>query len=193
MTKKTLKIDISVHGKLHKLLIRYKAKTYSDLIDSFCDYFEVSNIKPSDFDVSQKSPNVLFTDGISRIISFIRKSESTYLKDILKYNEKIVVQSNQILEKLSEFDTLETPLIEQPDDFSTPNFEQEFNPVVTEKNNNNLEIELEKLSFKHDHQTKFINEFFTKFSKSKFGNTYTISSEDLNHYKNEFSKLRHDN
>lgn len=189
--KRTMKIDEDVAVRLASFKKKYKSANYSDLLESFCDFFEITRLEPTDFDNSRKPPSVVITERTNRIISFIKKGEDKYLKEILNYVEKIYLTTHQNNTFIADEIKDETP---KKSVSATPKEPHNLEEIIKERTkslqleNAKIRSENEDVMYKMNHQKKMIKEFMTKVTPGKFG-AYQIPKEVFVHYKEEFDKL----
>lgn len=188
---RTMKIDEEVATRLAVLKRKFKRSTYSDLLESFCDFFEETRLKPTDLDSARRPPSLVITERTNRIISFIKKSEDSYLKEILKLVEKIYV-STENLDKT----TIVEPQKKAVKPEQKPSDKNGTGTGISDDKLRQLNTDLQtaksaqkEAEYKLEHQTKFVKEFLGKLKKQSMTGNWTISNEQYQHYKEELQKL----
>mgnify|MGYP000008480820 CR=1 FL=1 len=188
---RTMKIEEDVATRLAVLKRKFKRKSFSDLLESFCDFFEESRLKPTDLDSARRPPSLVITERTNRIISFIKTSEEKYLKEILNLVEKLYVQ----MEK-NNLQLPETAVPKKQDKKSVQVAEPPKEIVAHQDQFIELKTELKKaksekgeLEYRLENQNKFMKELLSKFKKQSMTGNWTISNEQYQHYKEELSKL----
>ena len=191
---RTMKIDNEVATRLAFLKKKYRLPTYSDLLDTFCVFFETTNMSPVDINTSKLPASVLVKEGTSKIISFIKTNEKKYDKKMLDLIEKIYINIQELDDRK---ESTETPVQSVSKNttkevISKEEKKTESAPPIIENNDKEL-IEAkqlnEQLTYKINHQKKLMDEFYSKFKNNKLRKEMSISINDFQYYQNEFNNL----
>lgn len=188
---RTMKIDEEVATRLAVLKRRFKRATYSDLLESFCDFFEETRLKPTDLDSARRPPSLVITERTNRIISFIKKGEDKYLKEILNLVEKIYVSTEhktksvpvETSDTIDKTPTLSTPISEPPNRVQIDQLD------TLKKEIEVLKSDKEQALYRLENQTKTVKEFISKMKKQSMTGNWTLPNEQYQHYKEEIQKL----
>ncbi|NKI28214.1 hypothetical protein HCG49_16800 [Arenibacter sp. 6A1] len=188
---RTMKIEEEVAVRLALLKKKFKKGSYSDLLEVFCDFFEVTRMGPGDLDSSRKPAGAVITERSNRIIAFIKKSEDTYLKEILHLVEKIYVTTNNNTSIPPTPRTEANAMTVQ----EAPSFPTKEIEAMVEERTQKLHLENSRLrqeatdaKYRLEHQRKFIREFLGMMKKQSLGNNWTVTNEQYHYYKEELER-----
>lgn len=185
---RTMKIDEDVAVRLARLKKKYKKASFSDLLDSFSEFFEITNFKPTDIESSKKPPSLVIKERTDTIIRFLQTNERKHIMPLKSMIEKVIVKLNEIEIEQDIFKDKSQQISSQKvqeikEDVSTDLISE--NKEILNKEILSLRAKIEQLEYAETHRNKFIKELFSHIKYQKFYNNYTISSEQYNYYKDE--------
>jgi len=187
-----MKIESDVATRLAALKKKYRRPSYSDLLDSFCAFFEMTELSPSDINTSKKPTSLLVQERTNTILSFIKQNEKLYDKKMLDLVEKIylIVKDNELSlgPENSQLDNQKTISVPKQSTDKTAEESIEISNKLR-KEKDLLESKNSQLQYKMQHQRKIIEEFFSKFDINRMRKIATMNMNDFEYYKTEISKI----